>query len=156
MYSAHPYPYRKAIKGAKPCYINRMCAPLTNSTFEQLIIHLYTCIVIKCVTILLVIISDEANDLSEYSGSRSFTRYLRCGSKDIVIITVLTSASLFIYDGLQVRFFKSLFSVYTWIVKLIMPINVEHNHMHLILFQSYVGCPQMSSYRIFRVNASYL
>ncbi|KAL4217349.1 Major Facilitator superfamily [Mactra antiquata] len=52
----------------------------------------------------------EGEDFAEYSGSRSFTRYLRCGSKDIVIITVLTSASLFIYDGLQSSFADYIYS----------------------------------------------
>lgn len=42
---------------------------------------------------------------SEYSGSRSLTRYLRCGAKEVVLITVLASASLFIYDGIQVGIF---------------------------------------------------
>ena len=39
---------------------------------------------------------------TEYTGSRSLTRYLRCGAKEVVVITALTSASLFIYDGVQV------------------------------------------------------
>lgn len=42
-----------------------------------------------------------AADFSEYSGSRSWTRCFQCGTRDVIIITTLTSASLFMYDGLQ-------------------------------------------------------
>ncbi|XP_060582130.1 major facilitator superfamily domain-containing protein 4A-like [Ruditapes philippinarum] len=52
----------------------------------------------------------DGSDFTEYSGSRSFTRYFRCGSKDIVIITALTSASLFMYDGIQSSYADYIYS----------------------------------------------
>lgn len=50
------------------------------------------------------------DDLREYSGSRSFTRYLRCGSQQVALITVLSSASLFIYDGVQSSYADYIYS----------------------------------------------
>ncbi|XP_052781171.1 major facilitator superfamily domain-containing protein 4A-like [Mya arenaria] len=52
----------------------------------------------------------DASDFSEYSGSRSLTRYLRCGSRTVVVITALTSASLFISDGMQSSYADYIYS----------------------------------------------
>ncbi|WAR26492.1 MFD4A-like protein [Mya arenaria] len=52
----------------------------------------------------------NASDFSEYSGSRSLTRYLRCGSRTVVVITALTSASLFISDGMQSSYADYIYS----------------------------------------------
>lgn len=54
--------------------------------------------------------SGDGSGFTEYSGSRSFTRYFRCGSVQIVCITALTSASLFMYDGIQSSYADYIYS----------------------------------------------
>ena len=50
-----------------------------------------------------VYFADEGEEFSEYSGSKFMARCFRCGSREIVIVVALASASLFIYDGIQVN-----------------------------------------------------
>ncbi|KAL3853607.1 hypothetical protein ACJMK2_017139 [Sinanodonta woodiana] len=54
--------------------------------------------------------SPDATDFQEYRGSKALARLCGCGRKEVVIITVLTSASLFIYDGLQSSYADYIYS----------------------------------------------